>query len=123
MALAPGEVARMRRLVALMLVGVLVVGCGDAPRAELSSEPPWGLTSIDMPETEADVVAVMKALPDEIGGLARSGGGPTGVMYGESEIPWMVTTLSTSDSAMQTGILNPDPTPAEYVADNASHGA
>ena len=50
-----------RRLAALLILicGFLVVGCDSSE----SSEPPWGLTEIDMPDTEAEVIAVLEAMP------------------------------------------------------------
>jgi hypothetical protein len=84
-----------------------------------------------MPDTEADVAAVIAALPDEIAGRRHPAGGdadltdlppPLGVSYGESGIFWTVTALSADDPVMMTG-SNPDPTPAEYVIDRAAHGS
>jgi hypothetical protein len=115
---------RMRRAFGVLVVVLVAVSCGgdDTAGALLSETPPWGLTSIDMPDTEEDVIAAMAALPDEIDGRRRLRGALTGVSYGESRILWIVTALPGDDPVMMTG-ANPDPTAAEYVIDRASHGS
>jgi hypothetical protein len=78
----------MKRWTVILLIVLVAAGAcgGDA----LSDEPPWVLDSIDMPDTEEEIAAVMAALPDEIDGLSRSGGGTYGVMYGEPGVFWIV---------------------------------
>jgi hypothetical protein len=50
--------------VVLMAVTVLVAACGDDDAGPVrSDDPPWGLTGIEMPDAEADVIAVLQALP------------------------------------------------------------
>ena len=50
--------------VVLMTVTVLTAACGDNDAGSVrTDDPPWGLTEIKMPDTEADVVGVLQALP------------------------------------------------------------
>jgi hypothetical protein len=47
-----------------MAATVLTAACGDGDAESVrSDEPPWGLTGIEMPDTEAEVIAVLQALP------------------------------------------------------------
>ena len=81
----------MKRVIEILLIILIAALAGGACGGEeLSDEPPWGLGGVDMPDTEEEVAAVMAAFPDEIDGLPRSGGGPYGVMYGESGVFWIV---------------------------------
>jgi hypothetical protein len=48
----------------LVFVTVLGAACGDDDAGPVASdEPPWGLTGIEMPDTEAEVIAVFEAMP------------------------------------------------------------
>jgi len=84
----------MRRLpIVVSCVALLAMSCAGDTTDELSDAPPWGLAGIDMPDTAEDVAEAMAAFPDEIEGLTRSGGGPTGVQYedlGSPVMPWVV---------------------------------
>ena len=92
----------MGRLPVLCLCLALLAGScgGDAS----TDEPPWGLDAIDMPDTVEEVQAAISALPGEIDGLSRSGGGilggSAGVMYGESGIFWIVQVQPTEQIEM-----------------------
>lgn len=56
---------------------------GACSTAEVSiDDPPWGLTSIEMPGSDAELMAVFAALPDEIDGHPRSSG-QLSALYGE----------------------------------------
>jgi hypothetical protein len=110
----------MWRAFGALVVVLAAVSCGDDTTAELLGDtPPWGLTSIDMPDTEEDVVAVIAALPDEIDGRRRPDVGDAdlgGVSYGESGIFWTVNASSWED--LQSVLVNPQypsHTPAELV--------
>jgi hypothetical protein len=47
-----------------MAVTVLAAACGDDDAGSVQiDEPPWGLTGIEMPDTEAEVIAVFEAMP------------------------------------------------------------
>jgi hypothetical protein len=72
---------------------MLLTACSGGTAAEVVlDEPPWGLDQIDMPDSEETVAEVVAAMPDEIAGLSRSGGGPNGVMYEPTSpgLPWLV---------------------------------
>ena len=78
----------MKRLVLLVLLafGVVVVGCGsddaEPPSAgdegestsvvESGDSLPYGLDSVDLPESDAEVSAVFDAMPPELEGLSRA---------------------------------------------------
>lgn len=47
-----------------------------------SSEPPWGLNTIDMPDDARAVQATFEAFPGKLGGLRRAGLSPSEVTYG-----------------------------------------
>jgi hypothetical protein len=75
---------------AVVAVAMLVAGCGDGDADSVrGDEPPWGLTGIEMPDTEADVIAVLQALPAIDGhqpgfGIDEDYGFPI-VIYSESD--------------------------------------
>lgn len=49
----------------LMAVTVPTAACGDDDAGPTrSDDPPWGLTEIEMPDTEAEVMAVFEAMPE-----------------------------------------------------------
>ena len=64
--------------VILLTVLVAVGACGGG---ESSDAPPWGLDSVDMPDTEEEVAAVFAAFPEEIDGRTRLGDEPTRFGY------------------------------------------
>jgi len=94
----------MRRLpIVVFCVALLAMSCAGDTTDELSDTPPWGLGSIDMPDTAEDVAEALAAFPDEIEGLTRSGGGPTGVQYedlGSPGMPWVVFAQSNEQIEM-----------------------
>jgi hypothetical protein len=100
----------------------------EPPQLELLSDtPPWGLTSIEMPDTEEDVIAVIAALPDEIDGRRRPGVGdadlidrppPLGVSYGGAGHILVVNANPAEDLQLAFGY--PNQTPAEIVIEMAS---
>jgi hypothetical protein len=48
----------------LAVVSVMAGACGgDDAGPELSDTPPWGLTGIEMPNTEAELIAAFEAMP------------------------------------------------------------
>lgn len=108
-----------RATVIILIIVVAGLAAGACGGDAFSDEPPWGLDSVEMPNHEADVVAVFAAFPDEIDGRSLSGGGPGGywAMYGESDVAWSI-------GAMPSELLqNPQPgieTPADWVTDFAS---
>jgi hypothetical protein len=77
------------------------MSCGGDASTDL---PPWGLDTIDMPDSVEEVQATIAALPDEIDGRIRSGGavlgGSAGVMYGEEGIFWIVQVQPTEQIEM-----------------------
>jgi hypothetical protein len=94
----------MRRLpIVVFCIALLAMSCAGDTTDELSDTPPWGLASIDMPDTAEEISAVMAAFPDEIEGLTRSGGGPTGVSYEPSSpgMPWVVHAQSNERIEME----------------------
>ena len=75
-------------------IGLGAVGCSSdderpsatAPTTSTgapSSEPPWGLNTIDMPDDARSVQATFEAFPEELGGLRRAGVAPNQVSYGD----------------------------------------
>ena len=64
---------RIRIVLMFLVVAVVVGGCGSGSSAD---EPPWGLDSIDLPDTEEQIAAVFDALADEIGGRESVPGAP-----------------------------------------------
>ncbi len=91
----------MRRLPILVFcMALLVMSCGVLT----NDSPPWGLDTIDMPDTVEEVQATISGFPDEIDGLSRSGGailgGSAGVMYGEEGIFWIVQVQPTEQIEM-----------------------
>jgi hypothetical protein len=73
-------------------IGLGAVGCSsddEQPSATTkstgapSSEPPWGLNTIDMPDDAQSVQATFEAFPEEIGGVRRAGVSPNEVSYGD----------------------------------------
>lgn len=72
-----------------VVVCTLLAACGrsDGPAqvdgpAQID-EPPWGLDRVVLPEDETSIDAVLRALPDEVGGYARQPPQvPLGVAYG-----------------------------------------
>jgi hypothetical protein len=67
------EVTRLRKLAAALVVLALVAaGCGDDDTGAGGTPPdPHGLSALPMPETEADIRAVLAAMPGEIDGNPR----------------------------------------------------
>jgi hypothetical protein len=64
-----GAGGNMRHIqVFLCLLVLVATACGDN---ESSAGPPWGLDAIEMPDSEAGVLAVFAAFPDEIDGFSR----------------------------------------------------
>ncbi len=51
-----------------------------------SSEPPWGLNTIDMPDDAQAVQATFEAFPGKLGGLRRASQSPSEVTYGDGSI-------------------------------------
>ena len=89
---------RVQRALVLTLfvpaIGLGAVGCssdGEQPSATApttstgspSSEPPWGLNTIDMPDDAQSVQATFEAFPGKLGGLRRAGVSPNEVSYGD----------------------------------------
>lgn len=114
----------MRRLPILgVCMALLAMSCtGDSD--EVSNSHPWGLDTIGMPDTEEEVQATISAFPDEIEGLARSGGSVFGVMYGESGIFWIVQAQPTEQIEMlgMPGVSTPTDW-LEFVGSGRAGGA
>src|SRR5262245_3635391 len=56
---------------------------GATPTGSPSSEPPWGLNTVDMPDDAGAVEATLGALPDELDGVQRADVSATEVSYGD----------------------------------------
>jgi hypothetical protein len=110
----------MHRLSALLASTVLIVAaCGGDSTGPLSTDPPWGLADFDHPVTEAEVIALMAALPDEIDGRSRSGGSQIGVMYGDSGVRLVVSALPAAEIPTLSATAT---TPTDMVIEYASGG-
>lgn len=69
----------------LLAVALVLVACSDDDTVSGPSEdPPWGLTGIDMPDTEGEVIAVLEAMP------VIDGRRPTILRNGETSVPYGV---------------------------------
>jgi hypothetical protein len=121
----------MRRAFGVLVVVLVAVSCGgdDTAGELLSDTPPWGLTSIEMPDTEEDVIAVIAALPDEIDGRRRPDVGdadlrdlppPLGVSYGGVGVGDLLGVNANSAEDLQSTFGYPNQTPAEIVIEMAS---
>lgn len=118
--------ARRMLVAAAVAVAAVMTGCMSGDPV-LSDSPPWGLTSIEMPDTEEDVIAVIAALPDEIDGRRRPDVGdadltdrppPLGVSYGGAGHILVVNANPAED--LQSTFGSPNQTPAEIVIEMAS---
>ncbi len=92
----------MRRLLlAVVLVGALA-GCDAAiDLEELPTDAPFGLTEIDIPNSEAEIIAAIQAMPAEFDGRQRAGPGHLGASYGETGIFWSISALPASDPVVR----------------------
>lgn len=101
----------MKRVIGILTVLLLAwttEACGGAETGgDLSDVPPWGLDTLDIPDTRADVAAVFASLPAQVEGRNRSGGG-LGANYGESVVPWSIAAMDSE--TLQT------PKPGEETA-------
>jgi hypothetical protein len=60
------------RIVSMALLPIMVGGCGTEPEtADEGRDAPWGLETIDLPDSRASVRAVLEEMPEEIAGLSR----------------------------------------------------
>lgn len=88
----------MKRAIVLALVLAVVASCDAGVELEpLPTNPPYGLTKITMPNTEAEVIAAVQAMPAEIHGRKRAGPGHVGASYGEVGIMWAIQGLPARD--------------------------
>lgn len=64
-----------RLLLALVLATAMASGCASSPgdTGGLSTDPPWGLDTVDMPDDSEAINALMNAMPDEIDGASIEG--------------------------------------------------
>jgi hypothetical protein len=104
-------------VLALLVAGLAAGACGGAGTGgELSDVPPWGLDTVEMPDTQEDVEVAFASFPEEVGGRSRSGWG-RGAVYGESVVAWSIGAMDSE--TLQTP--NPgEETAAGWVADFAS---
>ena len=91
----------MQRVVGILIVLLLALTAGACGGAEtggaLSDVPPWGLDTIEIPDTQEDVAAVFASFPAQVEGRSRSGGGPHGAVYGESIVAWSIGATDSED--------------------------
>jgi len=75
-------------------IGLGAIGCSsddEGPSAtapttstgQHSSDPPWGLNTIDMPDDAQSVRATFEAFPEELRGVRRADVSPNEVSYGD----------------------------------------
>ena len=72
----------------LLLILVLLVGACTATQTEvtsLSTEPPWGLDTVDLPDDTDAVAEVFAAMPAEVDGVPLETTDPEFVSYGADE--------------------------------------
>ncbi len=76
-----GHIGRVGLLFGLVLSLSLAAGCGGAGEA---STDDWGLSTLDLPKTDAEIAAAYEAMPTEVAGFRRAGGsgGEHLVQYG-----------------------------------------
>jgi hypothetical protein len=70
-------------LFALIAVSCGSYGSGSTSGPNLSTDPPWGLDGVEMPNDSDAVEALLAAFPQELDGLERSDVSPTQVSYGD----------------------------------------
>jgi len=115
----------MRRLAILFVFLLVISACGDDDGAAVSQSdvPPWGLTEVDMPDTQEDIEALFAALPCEIAGLPRAdmsqGRGGPAVHYGAEEEQGLVLDAFSVEQAAAAGGREAI-TPLEFLSAIAS---
>jgi hypothetical protein len=65
-----------------VLLALLVAGCGDDDGGSdaTSGGDPFGLSSLDLPSGDAEVLRVFENMPEEISGVPRESGGEPGLL-------------------------------------------
>ncbi len=109
----------MRRALVLSVLLFVLSGCEStgAGGATLSPTAPFGLTEVDMPNTEADIVAAIQSMPPVIAGRRRAGPGAISASYGEEGIMWHIGALPENDPVVAMRGMSA----AEWVAHQAEH--
>lgn len=85
-----------------------------------TSEPPWGLDVIDLPDTAGEIMATLDAMPAEIEGVQAEMRDSQTVIYGHDLSSFGINVLGLSDLQEFSG--NPNLTTADFLSVLAESG-